>query len=89
MKHVKAAQKKAAEAAKAAKEKANELANSEKTKDLLNKNKIEFIEVSLDYDQSARKLLKEMGCNTVPQIFNEEQHIGGYDDLKLKLTENI
>ena len=43
MKHVKAAQKKAAEAAKAAKEKANELANSEKTKDLLNKNKIEFI----------------------------------------------
>ena len=47
------------------------------------------MEISLDYDESARKLLKEMGCNTVPQIFDEEQHIGGYDDLKLKLTENI
>ena len=48
-----------------------------------------FMEISLDYDESARKLLEEMGCNTVPQIFDEEQHIGGYDDLKLKLTENI
>ena len=59
------------------------------TKDLLKKNRIEFMEISLDYDESARKLLKEMGCNTVPQIFDEEQHIGGYNDLKLKLTENI
>ena len=57
--------------------------------DLLQKNRIEFMEISLDYDESARKLLKEMGCNTVPQIFDEEQHIGGYNDLKLKLTENI
>ena len=58
-------------------------------KDLLQKNRIEFMEISLDYDESARKLLKEMGCNTVPQIFDEEQQIGGYNDLKLKLTENI
>ena len=58
-------------------------------KDLLKKNRIEFMEISLDYDESARKLLKEMGCNTVPQIFDEEQHICGYNDLKLKLTENI
>ena len=58
-------------------------------KDLLQKNRIEFMEISLDYDESARKLLKEMGLNTVPQIFDEEQHIGGYNDLKLKLTENI
>ena len=47
------------------------------------------MEISLDYDESARKLLKELGLNTVPQIFDEEQHIGGYNDLKLKLTENI
>ena len=58
-------------------------------KDLLKKNRIEFMEISLDYDESARKLLKEMGCNTVPQIFDEEHHIGGYNDLKLKLTETI
>ena len=58
-------------------------------KDLLQKNRIEFMEISLDYDESARKLLKELGLNTVPQIFDEEQHIGGYNDLKLKLTENI
>ena len=51
-------------------------------KNLLNENKIEFIEVSLDHDQETRVMLKEMKCRTVPQIFNGKLHIGGYTELK-------
>jgi len=56
-------------------------------KKLLKEKEIEFIEIDLDYDQDARKMLKEMGCKTVPQIFNEEQHIGGYADLNSLLSK--
>ena len=51
-------------------------------KNLLNEQKIDFIEVSLDHDQGARRMLKSMECRTVPQIFNGELHIGGYTELK-------
>lgn len=51
-------------------------------KNLLNEQKIDFIEVSLDHDQDARRMLKSMECRTVPQIFNGELHIGGYTELK-------
>ena len=51
-------------------------------KNLLNEQKIDFIEVSLDHDQEARIMLTEMKCRTVPQIFNGELHIGGYTELK-------
>ena len=51
-------------------------------KNLMNENKIDFIEVSLDHDNDARKMLKGMKCRTVPQIFNGELHIGGYTELK-------
>jgi glutaredoxin 3 len=54
-------------------------------KNLLNEQKIDFIEVSLDHDKEARVMLKEMKCRTVPQIFNGELHIGGYTELKLYL----
>ena len=51
-------------------------------KNLLNEQKIDFIEVSLDHDQEARRMLKSMECRTVPQIFNGELHIGGFTELK-------
>jgi len=51
-------------------------------KNLLNEQKIDFIEVSLDHDTEARVMLKEKKCRTVPQIFNGELHIGGYTELK-------
>ena len=50
-------------------------------KNLMNDNGIAFIEVSLEHDQEARIMLKEMKCRTVPQIFNGELHIGGYTEL--------
>ena len=50
-------------------------------KNFMNERGIEFIEVSLEHDQEARTMLKEMKCRTVPQIFNGELHIGGYTEL--------
>ena len=51
-------------------------------KNLLDEHGITFIEVSLEHDQEARIMLKEMKCKTVPQIFDGELHIGGYTDLR-------
>ena len=50
-------------------------------KNLLDEHGIAFIEISLEHDQEARIMLKEMKCRTVPQIFDGELHIGGYTEL--------
>ena len=55
----------------------------ERAKMLLNKRNITFEELRVDLDQS---LLREMlnvtnGAKTVPQIFINDQYIGGFDDL--------
>ena len=57
-------------------------------KNLLNEQKIDFIEVSLDHDQDARRMLKSMECRTVPQIFNGELHIGGFTELRESFNES-
>jgi len=57
-------------------------------KNLMNENKIDFLEISLDHDNDARNMLKSMECKTVPQIFNGELHIGGYTELKQYLDSN-
>ena len=50
---------------------------------LLNKRNITFEELRVDLDQ---RLLREMlmvtnGAKTAPQIFINDQYIGGFDDL--------
>ena len=55
-------------------------------KNLLEDSGIAFTEISIENDQDARIMLKDMGCKTVPQIFNGELHIGGYTELKEYLT---
>ena len=55
-------------------------------KNLLEASGIAFTEISIEHDQDARIMLKDMGCKTVPQIFNGELHIGGYTELKEYLT---
>ena len=52
----------------------------------MNEQGIAFIEISIDHDQDARKMLKEMKCRTVPQIFDGELHIGGYTELREHLS---
>jgi len=52
-------------------------------KNLLNIKGVEFIEYSIDGDAQARSKMSERanGRTSVPQIFINDQHIGGCDDL--------
>ena len=53
-------------------------------KHLLNKKKINYEEIDIGYDDKKREemLKKSNGAKTIPQIFIEEKHIGGYVELK-------
>lgn len=51
-------------------------------KQLLQTKGIEYTEVRVDLDDLERdKMVALTGRRTVPQIFLDEQHIGGCDDL--------
>ena len=52
--------------------------------DLLNRKKIQFIEHNVAKDTAKREemLKKSNGAKTIPQIFVEDKHIGGYVELK-------
>lgn len=48
----------------------------------------EFQEIRIDLDESAREsMIEKTGRMTVPQIFIDDFHVGGYDDL-VKLNQN-
>ena len=53
-------------------------------KHLLNKKEISYEEINIGYDEKKRDemLKKSNGAKTIPQIFIEEKHIGGYVELK-------
>ena len=53
-------------------------------KHLLNKKKVSYEEIDIGYDEKKREemLKKSNGMKTIPQIFIEEKHIGGYVELK-------
>ena len=53
-------------------------------KHLLNIKKINYEEIDIGYDDKKREemLKKSNGMKTIPQIFIEEKHIGGYVELK-------
>lgn len=53
-------------------------------KQLLKERNIQYTEILIDKDQSKRAemLEKTGGKRGVPQIFINNKHIGGYDDLK-------
>jgi len=54
-----------------------------RAKMLLEKRNINYIEYKVDQDsQRFEEMLRlSSGRQSVPQIFIDEQHIGGYDDL--------
>jgi len=57
-------------------------------KGLLKERGINFKEYDVSYDPTMRiKLMDKTGRRTVPQIFFNDQHIGGYTDLE-KYFEN-
>jgi glutaredoxin 3 len=53
-----------------------------RAKMLLDNKSIKYTEIPVSSDQSRIDLVKKAnGQKTVPQIFIDDQHIGGYDDL--------
>lgn len=52
-------------------------------KNLLKSRGLEWVEVRIDTDAVQRDamLARSGGRRTVPQIFVNDQHVGGYDDL--------
>ncbi|MBD2459619.1 glutaredoxin 3 [Oscillatoria sp. FACHB-1407] len=56
-----------------------------RAKALLNQKGVEFTEYCIDGDEVARAKMSERahGRRSLPQIFIDDQHIGGCDDLHL------
>lgn len=51
-------------------------------KKLLQDKKLSYIEIPVDLnDEEREKMIARSGRRTVPQIFIDEELIGGYDDL--------
>ena len=52
-------------------------------KDLLRNKKLNFKEINISKDNNLKKKMMEdtNGLMTVPQIFINSKHIGGYDEL--------
>ena len=52
-------------------------------KDLLRNKKLNFKEINISKDNNLKKKMMEEtnGLMTVPQIFINSKHIGGYDEL--------
>ncbi|SVD34808.1 uncharacterized protein METZ01_LOCUS387662 [marine metagenome] len=61
-----------------------------RAKSLLNKKNIEFIEYKIDGDESAREKMSQRanGKRSLPQIFIDNNSIGGCDDLYLLEEDN-
>ncbi|MDP3560511.1 MAG: glutaredoxin 3 [Legionellaceae bacterium] len=51
-------------------------------KKLLQEKGLSYTEIRVDLDDEEReKMIERSGRRTVPQIFMDDTHIGGYDDL--------
>ena len=59
-------------------------------KKLLARNNVEYKEISIATVEGAmdEMIKKANGKRTVPQIFFDDQHIGGYDDVRALEKEN-
>ena len=59
-------------------------------KRLLARNNAEYKEINIATNDGAmdEMIKKANGRRTVPQIFFDEQHIGGYDDIRALEKEN-
>ena len=62
----------------------------EAAKKLLTRNNIEYKEISITTVDGAmdEMIAKTNGKRTIPQIFFDDQHIGGYDDIRALEKEN-
>ena len=62
----------------------------EKTKRLLKSKGIEYEEKNIAEDHKIQDLLEMVpNARTMPQIWLDGEHLGGYLELEKKLTENL
>jgi glutaredoxin 3 len=54
-----------------------------RAKDLLDRKRVEYTEYCIDGDEVAREKMAKRanGRRSLPQIFIDDQHIGGCDDI--------
>lgn len=53
-----------------------------RAKELLQRKNVHYSEISIDKDERKRdEMIERSGKRTVPQIFINDQPIGGFDDL--------
>ena len=59
-------------------------------KRLLSRNNLKYDEIDISTKDGLRDemIKKSNGKRTIPQIFFDEQHIGGYDDVRALEKEN-
>ncbi len=61
-----------------------------RAKKLLNDLDVPFVEVNLEkYPERRYEMQEKTGRRTVPQIFFNAKHIGGYDDLKKQVSPSF
>ena len=62
----------------------------EAAKKLLARNSVEYKEINIATTDGAmdEMITKANGKRTIPQIFFDNQHIGGYDDVRALEIEN-
>ena len=62
----------------------------EAAKKLLSRNSVEYKEINIATTDGAmdEMITKANGKRTIPQIFFNDQHIGGYDDVRAFEKEN-
>ena len=58
-----------------------------RAKALLDRLGVEYTEYNIYEDEDAMAVMREGGHRTVPQIFIDDVHIGGHDDL-VEMHEN-
>ena len=59
--------------------------------DLLNQSNLASVYIDVSLEENSRKLeeFKEMGLRTVPQVYLNDHHIGGYEDLVNILAPSV
>lgn len=58
----------------------------EKSKTLCELYELEYEYIDCTFDEAALDFLIENGFRTVPQVYVDGKHIGGYTELYMKLT---
>ena len=53
-----------------------------RAKNFFNKKEIDYIEIMIDQNPSLiKEMIEKSGRQSVPQIFIDDYHVGGFDDL--------